>query len=398
MARYAYVGKTREARDARGVVEAEGVGAAVKKLEAMGLYPARLEREDAAAPARGASVPAEHAAVCLRQIAELLEAGMPLAQALGTAAEQAPRPALRELLLSLERGVRGGRGLGEALGEHPEAFPDFYAQQVSAGEAGGALSRALGMLADHAEIEARTRAQIAAALAYPAFILVVGAATVLYLLGVVIPRLAGLFADFQQSLPLSTRILLACADLLRRRGWLLIPAAACACALGRRARVREAARERLDRLILFTPGWRDWVMQTELARFTRTLGGLLESGVPLPSAAEAARRTLSNGVLRRALEPVPGQVSGGLPLSRALRGVAILPGYVAGLVAVGEESGRLDKTLLKLADGYERRSERALKTAMSLLEPALILIIGAVLGSVIVSIMLPIFEINTLIR
>jgi type II secretory pathway component PulF len=402
VSQFAYRAKTTDQSLIEGVIEADSSSAAVSRLTAQGYFPLSIAPIENAAPAPGQSratrITIADLSLCLRQLSDLLEAGLPVLTSVQMAAQQTTHAGVRALLEDMAAKVREGRTLSEAMAGHPRVFPAFYQQLVHAGETGGMLGQVLSRLADHAEKEDDLRSQIRAALAYPAFILVVGIATILFLLAVIIPRLAVMFNDFQASLPLPTRVLLWTSETLRGYGWLgllLVPPAVWAL---RRPGLWEAWKENIDAMLFKVPGVRGWILLQDTIRFTQTMGSLLENGVPILQSVEIATKTLGNAVVRASLAPLTGAIREGQPLSRALRDVSLFPPYVANLVSVGEEGGKLGKALIKIAETYERQSQRQMKTVMSLLEPALILGVGLVLGATVVSIMLPIFEMNTLIH
>lgn len=403
MPKFVYKARTTTQELVEGVLDAGSASLAVRKLGAMGYYPTSLEKDGApaqdAASAKPARIPISELSVCLRQLSDLLEAGRPLASALGMAAEQCVHAALQAVLRRMETAVREGKTLSEAMNEAgPNVFASFFVHQVLAGETGGMLGKVLARLADFAEGEAEIRSQIQSALAYPAFIAAVGFGTIGYLLGAIIPRMAGLFADFQQLLPLPTRVLLALSGIFRSYFWIVLPVAAVGWLLLRRFGSTERLTRRFDGALLKIPAVRDWIRARELAQFARTLGSLLQNGVPILKALEITEQAMGNRAFRESVAALREPVRRGVPLSKALANARLFPPYVRNLAAVGEEGGALDKALLKAADVYERDARRGLKTAMSLLEPSLILVVGLILGGVVISIMLPIFEINTLIR
>jgi type II secretory pathway component PulF len=402
VSQFAYRAKSTDKALIEGVIEAESPSAAVGQLTAQGYFPLSISRvesaETSAGRPRAARIGIADLSLCLRQLSDLLDAGLPVLSAVQMAGEQTTHEGVRDLLKSLASDIREGRTLSQGMAAYPLIFPAYYQQLVHAGETGGMLGQVLARLADQAEKEDDLRSQFRAALAYPAFILIVGVATIIFLLAVIIPRLAVMFADFQATLPLPTRILLWTSNATRSYGWMTLFLIPISIAAARRRDALTRWKGTFDRVLMKVPGLRGWVVQQETIRFTQTMGALLENGVPILQAVEIATRTLGNSVVRAALAPLSGAIGEGRPLSRAIKDIPIFPPYVSNLVSVGEEGGKLDKALIKIAETYERQSQRQLKTVMSLLEPALILGVGLVLGATVVSIMLPIFEMNTLIH
>lgn len=403
MPRFHYKAKTSSDDSVEGVLEADTAGAAVRQLGAMGRFPILLEKEQAVGSVLGAArpavkIPIDQMSICLRQLSDLLEAGLPLTSALAMAADQSAHKDLKLVLTEMAAAVRQGRTLSQSMSAFPDVFAPFAVHLVGAGETGGMLGKVLSRLADSSEKEDEVKSQILGALAYPGFILLVGIVTVCFMLGFVIPRLSELFTDFSRSLPLPTRALIFLSGFVRRNAWAPIAALVGGYFLWKRFALPEKWLLRRDRVLLRVPAVGSWIVSHELSQFSRTLGSLLENGVAILSALAVTEKTMGNRVFRQAVAALAEPVRRGVPFSRALRGQTLFPAYVCNLIAVGEEGGAVDKSLLKIADSSEKRAQRALKVAMSLLEPTLILLVGALLGGVVISIMLPIFEINTLVH
>jgi len=403
MARFIYRAKTASHQILDGTLEAENQSSAVQKLGTLGYYPIRLAREggeplaskDRRTPKK---IPLAAMAAYWRAISDLVAAGLPLASALRMAVEQTPQAPLKEILETLEKEVREGKTLSETMEEFPTVFTPFCMHLIRAGEEGGMLGSVLTRLADYAEKDRELQSQIRGALTYPAFIVLVGLVTIGFLLGVIIPRLAALFTEFQQSLPWPTRFLLLTSSLFRRYLWLFALGIGALYALRGKIKADPRWRLRLDRLALRVPAWRAWLLHQEIAQFARTLGSLLENGIPILKALEASSQTLRNRVFQEAVAALQEPVRDGVLLSQGLKNMVLIPPDVYHLVTVGEQGGELHRSLLRIAERYERESQRYLKVAMSLLEPSLILVVGLILGGVVISVMLPIFDINTLIR
>lgn len=340
-----------------------------------------------------ARIPLSQLSSLYRELSDLLNAGMPLPAALRIAAGQASHAGLRRAAERMLAGVRGGQSLSAAMKAAAGAFPDLHAQLVAAGETGGVLDRALERLADSAEREEDTRAQIRAALTYPAFIAAVGTLTIVFMLALIVPRIAAMFSDLQQNLPLPTRALIAVSAAFQRFGWLALLLLAAAA-----AHFRARARDWAVGGALCLPYIGAWMVHREIAQYARTLGTLLQSGVPIAHALRIAAQTARPGALGGAVAAFECAVRSGERLSGCLRRASLFPASVCNLVATSEEGGRLDAALLKVADAFDRKAQRELKVMVSLVEPLLILAIGSALGLVVVCIMLPIFEIDALIQ
>ncbi|MSR36466.1 MAG: type II secretion system F family protein [Gemmatimonadetes bacterium] len=381
--RFQYRAATPEGRMLEGVVQAASPRSALDELRRQRLYPVDLARMAAArAPKRRADALARGPAVALfaRTVATLLSAGVPLDRALSFGAEQARHPDIEAAARAVLTDVREGRGLAEAARRHPGVFGSFFVAAVSAGEESGTLDEAMARLADHLDESEELRSQLHSALLYPALMAVVSGLGVAVLLLFVMPRFAAMIAEEGGTLPLSTRALVGLSGILLESGWAL-PLAALTSALGARAWLaRTGNRRRLH-------AWRlAWPLVGELERkhatavFTRAFALLLRSGRPTVPSLDAARGAVANLAIAAGLERAAEAVSRGEPVHAALRGS--LPALAIELLAVGEESGRLDELGLRVAETYEREVRRSLRALVGVVEPALILMFAVVVGFV----------------
>lgn len=369
----------------------------------MGYFPIHIRELRPSRRARGlflpaARIPISEMSLTLRQLSDLIGAGLSVVSALGMVSDQSGHPVLKGVLHRLSARVREGQSLSQAMHAYPDHFPVFYTQLIFAGETGGTLGLILERLADHAEKQEEIRAQVRAALAYPLFIVFVGAATVLFLMAVVVPRLAVMFSEFQQDLPAPTQVLLGTSRFLRGQGWLAVPAAAILYFLSIQEKNRKKIGETMGGCLLRLPVLRAWILKKETGSYLRTLGALLKNGVPILAALNVSAGAVQNASFRKLISPLEKNVGEGMALSAAFRKIPVFPAYVCNMAAVGEEGGRLADSLDKTAAAFERDSQRELKVAVSLLEPLLILAVGSVLGLIVLSILLPIFEMNALIH
>ncbi len=398
-----YTVRSKPSESIEGVLEADSTVAASRQLARMGYFPTLIREEAARKPfnlgrLRQNRIPLAEMSGMFRQISDLMGAGLSLMSALSMAAEQAAHSVLKTVLQDQAKNVREGRSLSWTMERHPQHFKAFHVRLVYAGETSGSLDRALERLADLTEKEDDIRSQIQAAAAYPLFIVAVGAATIIFLLIFVVPRMAAMFADFRQTLPLPTRMLLGFSGLAQRFGWLAIPGAAALASFVHQPRTQARVKAKIDAMLIRLPVIKSWIVRREMASYARTLGSLLNGGVPVLQSLSVALGTVQNSAIRKEFESLEPKVREGRPLAKCFREIPIIPAAFCNLAAVGEEGGRLGGTLLKIAESYERQSQRELKTVVSLLEPLLILVVGAILGAIVISIMLPIFEINSLIR
>jgi type II secretory pathway component PulF len=376
------------------------------KLSQMGYFPLSLEQVETLPEAQGvgrafgffARIRRREIAFFSRQVADLLESGLTLMRALQVLREQTENPRLQEVLADLASEVREGKSFSDALAVHPRIFSPLYVSMVRSGEVGGTLGEVLARLADLGEKEDELHVRVRSALAYPALILVVGMGTIAVLLVFVIPKLVSLFQEVGQVLPLPTRILLAVSQWFVSYWWLLLSIVGAGVFFVKRGGQSQAGRLAFDRMKLQLPIWGPLIRKVEVARFSRSLGTLLRHGVPILQALQVVGEAAGNELLRGELQQIGEELRGGGTLSQGMRRGRIFPPLVTHMVAVGEEAGTLDRSLFKIADTYEREADRAMKLMTSLVEPAMILIMGSLVGFIVISMLLPIFEIDLLAR
>lgn len=404
-ARFRYRAATGAGAIVEGALHAPSREGALRELRRRGLLPVELEAERAAPPALArlappaalfGGAPREAVAVWVRLLATLLGAGTPVDRALDVAAGATAHPRVREAALDVRRRVQGGASLADALRGHPALFAEVHVGLVAAGEAGGALAAALTTLAGYLEEEAALRAELRAALLYPALMGVVALAGTLVLLLVVVPRFAALAEELGGTLPASTRVLVALGHAARLAGWALPVAAAAGVLLARCALAREGGRERWHALRLSLPVVGPLERARATARFTRALGLLLSAGLPLLPALQVARGGVGNLALAAGIGRAVGAVRRGERLAAALAGT--LTPLAVQLLAVGEEGGRLPALALHAAEAHEVEARRTARTLAGLVGPALIVGFGALVGFVALAMLQAIYAVNTSIR
>jgi type II secretory pathway component PulF len=397
-----------------GVIEAEDRKSALQLLGKRGLFPSRLETDNGqaaaaappwrlaakpdAGPAWGGRVKRREITAFTRQMSALLGASIPIPQALSGLGEEEENPALKRLLLKLADAVRRGSSFSAALDEHPRCFSKLYVSMARVGEEAGALPKVMTDLADLLEHEDEVRSEVVAAVAYPVFVLGFGLFTVTVLLTVVLPRLFAMLQEMLQVLPLPTVILLKVSGALHRHWvWWLLGAGGSLAGLRwylRSPRGAEAWDQAKLRLPLVGPVFR----AAALSRFARTLGTLAQSGVSLLPALKIVESTIGNRVLARQIAQVAEETRGGDSLATPLRKLGLFPKTAVQMVEVGEESGKLDEMLLRVAEIEERQMRTRTKTLIALLAPALILVVGALVGFMVLALLLPIFRMSRAIH
>jgi general secretion pathway protein F len=401
---FEYEGLDARGRATHGIIDADGPRAARAKLKRQGVFATRVEEAARPGVAEGQSrllfgargIRVGELSLLTRQLATLLGAGLPLVSALGALLDQMETERVRRILSQVLESVNEGKAFHEALGEQERSFPEVYRNMVRAGEASGTLPLVLGRLADFLETSMAFRQKVQAALVYPILMAFLGVGILVFLLTSVVPRVTGIFADMNKALPVPTRMLLATSAGLRQYGWILLLILVVALfGLRRYARTPEG-RLNLHRLTLKLPLFGKFTRLVAVSRFSKTLGTLIASGVPLLTALEISRAVLGNAVLSEAVAEVRTDVREGRSLRDALRSTGHFPGVVCQMVGVGEESGALDKMLLKVSEAFEAQVAASVATLTSLLEPVMILAMGLTVGFVVVAILLPIFEMSQL--
>ena len=403
MTTYAYRAKEGPGKTVEGLLEAETRALALDKLARQGLTPIRVEERSPSAGGGGLAflkrVPAKDVTLLTRQLSDLLESGVPLLKSLRIVRGQTHHPRLARVLGEVVTAVEGGSPLSEAMARHRDLFGPLQAALVRVGESAGVLGPALARLSEFSEQAEELRTRVRTALIYPLLIACVGALTVVFLMLFVVPKLAGMFSDMGQPLPMVTRVLLGVSGFLLGPGGLftlvLIPVAVL---LVKKALSGEKARARLDRLLFRIPLWGNVARQGAVARCARTLATLLGGGGPILDAVKSAAEAVGHGSLREQVLSVAALVREGAPLSESLRRMPDFPPYLCQMIAVGEEGNILEKSLQKVAGTYEREADRAMKVMTSLLEPAMILGVGSVIGVIVIALLLPIFQITAFVK
>jgi general secretion pathway protein F len=397
---FAYQGLSDSGHKVNGIVEADSAKGARTKLRQQGVFPTEVvEGDTAALRARSAEtriVPTELALVS-RQLATLMAARIPVVECLEAVGEQTDRPGVKRILSHIRDAVTQGSSLGDAMAEHPASFPPLFVGMVRAGEAAGALDLVLERLALYSEAQVQLQARVRNALAYPVLMFTVAGGIVFFLLSFVVPKVTKIFANQQESLPLPTRFLLAISNSLAEWWWLVVLLLATSIIAAMTALRKPAGRLWLDHKLLTLPVLGPLFIRIAVGRFSRTLATLLSGGIPLLEALELASNTSGNTALGAAVEQARIGVREGGNLSELLRDTGLFPPLLVRMIAVGERSGELEPMLIRVADAYEQEVESALATLTSILEPAMIVVMGGLVLFIVLAVLLPIFEINSLV-
>jgi len=399
VALFDYNGFDNLGKKTKGSLEASSKRAALDTLREQGIFVSHLdEQKGAHRPKikwsfnRGTKLSVNDLATTTRLLATLLQAGVPLDEALLSLVEQVEKPAQARLYNQVREQVRQGNSLYQALAEQGRSFPDLYQRMVQVGESSGSLDQVLLRLADFLEDQARLKSRTVAALAYPVLMALVGTGVLLFLVSFVVPKITRMLLDMGQVLPLPTRLLISVSDALASYGWIMAIICIIAAFFFRRFRSTEHGRLRSDGWILKLPLIGRMQREISTARLSRTLGTLLYSGVPLLSALEISGGLLDNRVLQQTIETTTIEVREGSSLAEPLKQSQVFPPLLAQMTAIGERSGNLEEMLIKVADSQERQVEVTLSGLLSLLEPLMILAMGGVIGFIVLAVLLPIFQ------
>ncbi|HZR83325.1 MAG TPA: type II secretion system inner membrane protein GspF [Candidatus Binatia bacterium] len=406
MAQFQYRAADGDGKILEGSIEAGEVALAVARLQDRGLIPLKVAE---AGPARtglaSISLPSLNfrrgvrtgdLLIFTHELSTLLAAGLPLDRSLSILSELSERSEMKRVVSEVLQAVQRGKSLAEALAAHPRVFAPLYVNMVKAGEIGGVLDHVLQRLTDYLERADELRSEVRSALIYPAILTLVALASVTILLTYVLPKFAAIFAQAKQALPFSTRVLLAMSDGLRSYWWALILLIVLAAA-GVAHYVRTpAGREQWDGLKLRIVLLGDLFRKLAVARFARTLGTLLRSGVPMLQALDIVRDVTGNVVISRAIDEVKVGVRGGSGVAGPLSHTAAFPPLALQMISVGEETGKLDEMLVQVAEYFDKEVRAQVKRLTSLLEPALLLVGGVVVGFVVLSMFSAIFSINNM--
>jgi type II secretion system protein F len=384
-------------------MDADGEAAVATRLQAMGYFPLQIRDEGGAKSGAAASaiksltarrIKTNDVTTLNRQLADLISSGIPLVKALNIIVTQTPNDALREVIQAVSSDVQGGDTLAQAMGKHPKVFSKLYTAMVRAGETGGMLDGVLQRLADFAESEQELKGRVQAMIIYPVIMVIVGIAAVIVLMTVVMPKIIGLYKEMGQVLPGITRVLIGVTNFFSNFWWALLLGVAAAVYGMYRFLKTEDGKALFDKWVLQLPVMGTVVQKREIARFARTFGALLRNGVSILPALEIVIDVMTNKVVRKEVEQIPGNISQGAGVANTLRNSKVFPPVVVNMIAIGEETGKLADTLTRVATSYEIEVDRSVRTLVSLIQPLVILVLGLVVGFIVIAMVLPIFSLD----
>ncbi|MEY3701980.1 MAG: hypothetical protein RI891_1272 [Gemmatimonadota bacterium] len=396
MPTFSYSARTAQGERRAATLEAANREDAVAELRRLRLAVVTLQ-EVTRRPRTG-TVSLRDIVVFTRQFSTMIDAGLPLVQALGILAKQSENPVLQGVIRQVVFDVESGRTVADALAKHPRAFSELYVSMVAAGEAGGILDTILLRLATFLEKSDALVRKVKSALIYPCVILGIAVAAVAILLVVVIPTFQEMFASVGLVLPLPTRLVIALSAALQAYWWAFLGILAGLIVAVRRTYGSSRGRLAIDRLLLATPIVGDLIRKTAVSRFTRTLGTLVSAGVSILDGLEITAKTAGNRVVADAILASRSSIAGGDTIAAPLARSQVFPPMVISMISVGEQTGGLDEMLRKIADFYDTEVDTAVSGLLSIVEPVLIVALGLIVGGMVVAMYLPIFDIISTVQ
>jgi general secretion pathway protein F len=404
---FEYIGIDSKGKRAAGTIDADNERAARVKLRRIGVFPTSLGAEGEMKQKAGLGmsidvskylqrIKTQEIAIMTRQLSTLVSASIPLVEALGALVDQLENPKLKNIMSRVRDKVVEGSKLSDALRGYPKVFGNLFVNMIDAGENSGALDVVLLRLADFTEGQAKLRSKVISAMIYPAIMSVVGLGLMVMLLVYVVPKVTKIFEDVNATLPLPTRLLMAVSDFLSNQWYIFIIVVAAVIYGAKRFLKTPGGRAWWDKKALTLPVFGKLNRMIIIGRFTRTLSTLLSSGVPLLVALEIVKNIISNTRLRGVVEQTRDNVREGASIADPLKKSGEFPPLVTHMIAIGEKTGELERMLERIADTYDSQVDNGLSTLTTLLEPIMILVMAGVVSFIVMSILLPIMQLNQL--
>jgi type IV pilus assembly protein PilC len=394
MPSYSWKGKGKGGKIQQGVVAAESKEAVVALLRKQQILVTAVTEKgkEIALPKFGGGVKQKEIAIFTRQFSVMIDAGLPLVQCLEILGSQQKNRVFQKVLFEVRQDVESGSTLADALRKHPKVFNDLFCNMIAAGEAGGILDTILQRMSAYIEKRVKLQSAVRSAMIYPAAVVTIAVGVVVVILWKVIPTFAALFEGLGAQLPLPTRVTIAISKFLGRYMWLLaLLAGAGVFALFQYHKTPKGKRH-IDRILLRLPVLGILLRKIAVARFCRTLGTLLTSGVPILDGLEITARTSGNSIVEDAIMATRKSIEEGKTIAQPLEETEVFPAMVIQMISVGEQTGALDAMLSKIADFYEDEVDEAVENLMALLEPAMILFLGVMIGGIVISMYMPMFS------
>ncbi len=400
MATFVWQGISLSGKQVSGTLEADSRNDVLTNLRKQKIRITMIKEKAAASglfSQRKKKVKVKDLALFTRQFATMISAGLPLIQCLEVLSHQMEHPDLKLVVKQVTQRIEGGATLAESMGEHPKVFNELFVSMVEAGEAGGILDTILERLATHLEKMDALIRKVKGAMTYPLVVFSVSMGATAFMLLFLIPRFAAMFSDFGGELPIPTKIVMIASDGLKQYGWLMAIIIVAGVIFLKRYRATPKGARVVDGVLLKVPVVGQVMRKGSVSRFSRTLSTLLASGVPLLDGLNVTARAAGNVVVSDAVDVIKNSVTGGSTLAEPMRSVGVFPPMVTQMVSVGEETGRLDEMLTKLADFYDDEVDAAVESLTAVIEPVMIVVMGLVVGGMLIAMYLPMFKLISVV-
>jgi type IV pilus assembly protein PilC len=416
MAKFEYIAVNAKGEETAGAIEASSKDDAINKLRGGGLFPTQVAAEGqltaavkktkksaAAQKAKGkkvkGKVKSKNLMIWTRQLATLIDSGLPLLRGLNVLSNQEPNPVLKSTVMQLADSVQTGSTFSESLGQHPKVFNKLYVNMVKAGELGGVLELVLNRLAEYQEKAQKLKNKIVSAMVYPVIVIFIAVAIVIFLLTYIVPQFVQIFDNMvkggRDAMPTLTKLVMEASEFIQNRWYVLIVFVVVVIVAFRAWAATKGGRKTLDRFKLKMPMFGPVILKSSIARFTRTLGTLVTSGVPILQALNITRDTAGNHIVADAITRVHDAVKEGESMVNPLDASKIFPPMVISMVEVGEETGQLPEMLLKIADVYDDEVDNAVSALTSLLEPIMIVVLAVIVAVIVLALFQPLLKVIT---
>jgi type IV pilus assembly protein PilC len=409
MSVFSYTALSKDGQRTSGMVTSDSRTDAIAQMTRKGLRPLLVEEakdlaaakksQAAASGERPRKVSAKSVESFTRELANLLAGGVPLARSLALLRREASNPAAKQLWSEIHDEVVGGAPLAETLAKWPKTFSSVYIAMVRAGEAGGFLDTVLAQIADFRAREQDLKGKLKAAMVYPIILACLAVGVVIFLMSFFIPQFSGIFAQFGGNLPLLTQAIIACSNVVKHYSLAVLAVLVIGFIVLKRIVSSDAGRRKMEQILLSTPLLGKVIAQFALVRFARMLGTLIGAGVPLVASLKVAREAIGNQTLADTVSHAIEQVQRGEPLSKSLAtSPKLFPMSVVEMIAVAEETARLDKELLRLSSSYETDLDRQLRMLVAIAEPAMLFLMASLIGTIVIGMLLPVFSLGDLVH
>ncbi|MBU2541031.1 MAG: type II secretion system F family protein [Candidatus Omnitrophica bacterium] len=394
---FKYTAKNRSGKKISGMLEADNQNLAIETLRKKELIPISLSEEKAKRRVSGRKVKLDDLVIFSRQLATMVDSGIPLVQALSILGEQVQKENFRQVILRIRQDIEEGAGFCDALAKHTAVFSPLYINMVKAGEASGLLNEILDRLANYLEKASALQRKVKSSLTYPIVVIAMALIITIFLLVKVVPTFRGIFDMLGGTLPLPTRILIGFSDMLRHSFLYIVIFLVGVVFLLKKWSKTPRGRRTIDYYLLKLPVFGPLLKKVAIAKFSRTLSTLVRSGVPILGSLEIVGKTAGNKIVEEALDNARKSIKEGEPISGPLSESDAFPPMVVRMIAVGEQTGELEKMLSKIADFYDEQVDATVSSMTSLIEPMVIAFLGVIIGGIVVSLFLPIFKITELL-